>query len=119
VGTTVLEGEGGIVNVQAAYYCSSALIRNRQRTGEPVPDWLRQHHAQLDAEIRGLSRTRHHDDEIDCDLGESNQIGAREAAVLLGWSIRKVQRRKEDQGGRLVGGGLIFDRSAILESRPK
>ena len=105
--------------VRESLYCASELIRNRRRCGQPIPGWLLRHHAHLEREIRGLSRPRHQRDEIGCDLGESNQIGAREAAALLGWSIRKVQRRKEDLGGRLIGVSLVFDRSVVLEHARK
>jgi hypothetical protein len=105
--------------VREAYYCSAEVIRERRRCGQPIPQWLHRHHAELEREVHRLSRPRHQDDEIGCDLGESNQIGAREAAALLGWSIRKVQRRKEDLGGRLIGVSLVFDRSVVLEHARK
>jgi hypothetical protein len=106
------------IDVQAAYYCAANLVRRRQRTGEPIPNWLREHHARLDAQIRGLSRRGHGDDEIGPSSGQlavQNLIGTKDAAQLLSWSTKKVERHQDDLGGQLVSDRLIFDRTTVLE----
>jgi hypothetical protein len=117
VGATLHGAEsGGIVNVQAAYYCAAALIRSRRRTGEPIPDWLRQHHAQLDAEIRAsMSRSGH---ESACGQGQLRQeelISAREAAEILSISKRQAQRLACDLDGRIVGARWLFKKATVIE----
>jgi hypothetical protein len=108
----------GDVDTQAAYYCAASLVRRRTRTGEPIPAWLRQHHAGLDAEIRGMSRRGHEGGEIGPSSGQlevQTLIGTKEAARLLSWSTKKVERHRRGLGGQLVSGRLIFDRSKVLE----
>jgi hypothetical protein len=78
---------------------------------------VRRYHAGLEREIRALTPPRHRDVEIDRQQRqlEENLIGTEEAARLLNWSTRKVQRHKHDLGVRLIGDRLIFERSAVLE----
>ena len=39
-------------DLHAALYVAAEVIRSRQRTGQPVPTWLRRHFNRLDTEIR-------------------------------------------------------------------
>lgn len=67
-----------------------------------------------------MSRPRHCGDEIDQNTGqlkEKDLIATEEAARLLNWSVRKVQRHKDDLGGQLIGRGLVFDRSVVERRR--
>lgn len=100
--------------LKAAYYCCSEVMRSRQRTGQPIPSWLRQHYDQLDAEVR-LSQSRH---EFDCGGEQSepeNWITAKEAALMLGCSKRTVLRIAADLDGRMIGGRLLFEQSTVAE----
>jgi helix-turn-helix protein len=95
------------------YYCAAEVVRNRQLSGQPVPNWLKQHHSRLHAEV--LSCTRR---EIDCEADEVGQsahewFDSREVATMLLISPRQVQRLAGELGGRLVGGRWVFNRSAI------
>lgn len=103
-------------DLHAAYYCASALIRSRKRTGEPIPSWLRQHHARLDAEIRRMSRAGHESLSDTEELHPMDDlITAREAGEILGVSKRQTQRLAADLDGQIVGGRWLFSRSAVAE----
>lgn len=104
----------------ASLYLATEVIIERRRRGQPIPTWMSQYHAYLDAEIRGVSRSRHDSAEIDGNAGQSvqeNLIGASDVARILGWSVRKVQRRKADLGGVFIAGRLVFDRTQVLRTR--
>ena len=98
-------------HLHAAYYCAAAVIRSRRRNGTPIPDWLRTHYVVLDRQIRHpvSSQPRQH---TDCDSPHSDDldrfISAAQAAVILGWNTRQVQRRATDLDGRRVGGRWLF-----------
>lgn len=102
-------------DVAGAYYCAAALVRARQRTGEPIPQWLRQHYDRLDAQVR-VSRPGH---ESGSDTGQSEPdelISAREAAMIIGCSKRQVQRLASDlDGARIVDGRWLFRRDAVQD----
>jgi hypothetical protein len=116
------------VDASVAYYCVAAVIRGRQRTGEPIPEWLRRHFEQLDAVIRDgssdsaarASRSGHelsdHATQLECDGSTSSElIGAREAAEILGLSKRQVQRLAGDLDGQVVGGRWLYKRTIVCE----
>lgn len=100
--------------IRGAYYCCAEVLRNRRLSGQPVPAWLPTLYARLDAEVR-VSRARH---EIGCQLRELEDewIGTAEAAAILGWSQRRVQRRATDLGGQVVSGRWLF-RESLLKDR--
>ena len=103
--------------VRAAYYCASELLRSRRLGGRPIPLWLRRWHARLDAEVR-LSRTRQEFDGAPAELtAEDLWIGTPEAAALLGWSLRQVQRRAADLDGQMIAGRYMFRESAVRTYR--
>lgn len=101
-------------DVRAAYYCASEVLRSRRLRGQPVPPWLAALVGRLDDEVRA-SRTRQ---EI---VGEQPQlepkawIGSAEAAALLGWSRRQVQRRAADLDGSRIGGRWLFREAVVIE----
>jgi hypothetical protein len=99
------------------YHCAAEVVRSRQRTGQPIPEWLRRHYNRLDAEVR-VSQSRH---EIDCGVDDAaqsehpDQIGTREAATMLKLSKRQVQRLAGPLGGRIVGAAWVFNRDAVTD----
>lgn len=99
--------------LRAAYYCAAEVIRLRRLGGKPVPDWLRRHYSHLDAEVR-VSHTRQ-ESEGARTHSESTLIGTGEAADMLGWHIRKVQRLATDLGGHRVAGRLVFSSIEVHE----
>jgi hypothetical protein len=102
------------IDTQAAYHCAAAVIRSRQRTGAPIPEWLRRHYSRLDTQIRGLSESGHESGQSDCVAGQSNAtISAREAAAILECSKRQVQRLAADIGGEFICGRWLFKLAAV------
>lgn len=102
------------LTLKAAYYCCSEVLRSRERTGQPIPPWLRQHYNHLDAQIR-MSPPGH---ESDCARQQSDPqtwITAKEAATMLVCSTRHARRLAADLDGQLIGGRLLFDRVTIAE----
>ena len=100
--------------LRCAYYCAADTIRRRQLTGQPVPTWLRQHFADLDAAVR-LSRSGHETDTTAAQSETVELISAAQAAAIVGRSKRQVQRLAADLGGRIVGGRWLFDRTEVAE----
>jgi hypothetical protein len=82
-------------DARAAYYCAAEVMRTRQRTGEPIPDWLRRHFARLDADIR-VSESGHEFDSGTGQLEQKELITAREVSQMLGCSKRQAQRLASD-----------------------
>ena len=100
--------------LRCAYYCAAETIRRRQLTGQPVPTWLRQHFAEIDAALR-VSRSGHGTDNAAAELEPVELISAAQAAAIVGRSKRQVQRLAADLGGRIVGGRWLFDRTEVAE----
>lgn len=99
--------------LRANYYFCSAEIRRRIRTGQPIPDWMRRHHENLDTAIRSVAHTRH-EPEVDLtELGEDDRIGTAEVADMLSTSRRTAQRRADELGAVPIGKSLVFSRSTV------
>lgn len=98
-------------HLQASLYCAAELIRSHQRTSRPIPDWLRRHHARLDA----LSQLGQENDSDTEQLDDDKLITAREAAQMLGVSKRQCQRIAADLDGELIGGRWLFGRNAVVQ----
>jgi hypothetical protein len=123
VGAAVDEAEGGVVNehdrLRANLYCCAEVIRSRQRAGQPIPEWLRRHHAKLDSEFQ-TSALRH---ETGCASTKDGQLahvdwmGNADVARYLNLSTRQVQRLRKagELGGVQVSGGWIFSRTTVIE----
>jgi hypothetical protein len=101
-------------DIRAAYYCCAEVLRGRRLCGQPVPAWLRRLYDRLDAEVRA-SRSRQ---ENACQLPElepDEWISAQQAATILSWSKRHVQRRATDLDGRIIGGRWLFRREDVID----
>jgi hypothetical protein len=99
--------------IRAACYCASEVLRGRRLGGQPIPPWLRRLHQRLDTEVR-MSRTRQEFDDAPAELDTHDSwIGSPEAAALLGWSLRRVQRRASDLDGRIIAGRYVFRESVV------
>lgn len=101
-------------DIRGAYYCCAEVLRGRRLRGQPVPSWLRALYDRLDNEVRA-SRTRQESGSAEPELKPDEWIGTAQAAVLLGWSRRRVQRRAADLDGQIVGGRWLFRESAVVE----
>ena len=104
-------------DVRAAYHCAAAVIRTRQRSGQPIPRWFRAHFERIDAEIRRMSLCGH---EIDCAARQDGQsshadwISTADVARHLGLSPRQVQRLAPELDAQRVSGRLLFDRDKVI-----
>lgn len=101
-------------DVRAAYWCAAQVIRGRELHSHQVPPPVRALFDRLDAEVR-MSRARHESDSRTAQLGSDQLIGVNEAADILGWTKRKVQRHATDLDGKRVAGQWVFSRSAVIE----
>jgi len=99
-------------HLRASYYCAAALIRTRQRSGEPIPEWLRRHYRRLDA---AMSRPGHESGSDGEQLEDDTLITARETAELPGKSKRQCQRIAADLDGKIIGGRWLFSRAAVID----
>jgi hypothetical protein len=103
------------VRVRESLYCANALIAARRHCGQPIPEWLRQHHAQLTTEWR-MSESGHESHCGERQLEEHDElITTSEAAEILGMSRRQAQRLSADLGGRIVGATWVFSKSSVIE----
>lgn len=101
-------------DVRAAYTCVAEVVRRRVRCGEPVPAWLRAHYARLDVQVR-LSPPRQDPEGSGAESEE--WIGSSDAATLLGWTTRQVQRLAADLDGRIVAGRWMFRTDTVCAYR--
>jgi hypothetical protein len=101
--------------VRAVRYCAAEVLRMRRLGCIPIPQWLQELNNRLELEVKvRASRSRQ---ELDCpgaELESDKRIGAAEAAMILGWTKRTVQRRASDDG-EIVGGRWIFRQSTVIE----
>jgi hypothetical protein len=99
---------------RAAYYCAAEVVRERRRRGEPIPAWLRQHYAELDAAVRASMSQPGHESPVQPAQLEGEWITARQAADILRRSAKQVHRLRADLGAQLIGGRWLFRRTTVL-----
>ncbi len=93
------------------------LVEQWVRFGRPLPATVVRARGILDRTLTcAMSLQRQ---EFEADEGESNSdyIGVREAAGLLGVTRRTVQRNAIALGGQLVSGSWVFGRNEVEEIR--
>jgi hypothetical protein len=103
---------------RASLYCAAEVIRCRQLAGQPIPGWLRRHHARLKSEH--LPGSGH---EIACgddqlrQLSRDEWMGTADVSRHLGLSPRQVRRLGIERklGAQRVSGGWIFSRISVIE----
>jgi hypothetical protein len=103
------------VEVRQSFYCIGEELRARAAGKPPGPQpWLVKLARRYWLEV---SSTRQQFDGGRPELSheDDNPIGTVEAASILRWNIRKVQRRSDDLDGRKIGGRLVFSESAVRE----
>lgn len=101
-----------------AIWCCEQELQGRIRGERPggVQSWLSEHLRSLQLEL-AVSHERHaqRDRQSRC-VHEDEWISTRDAAAILGWSERTVQRRASDlEGQRLSPRKLVFRRSVVHE----
>ena len=101
-------------DLTAAYYVTAEVVRHRQRTGQPIPQWLSRHFDRLGAEVRA-SRLGHESDRAAGQSQQDKMITTREVAAILGCSKRQAQRLAAELDGFFVGGRWLFKRNSVIE----
>ncbi|MGQ4618447.1 hypothetical protein [Nocardia sp. R7R-8] len=98
------------IEIRAAYYCLSEMMRHRRRAGLPIPDSVRRLYDKLDWEIRfGTEPSFSPVAEI------PDAIGTDEAARILCMSKRYVRQIASDFDGVRISGTWHFSRRAVEE----
>lgn len=90
-----------------------AMIRDYAKAGRPTPRQVVALYRRIDQACEVSSRRQLEVVRRE-ELGES-RVGSRQAAALLGWNVRRVQRHVADLGGEMVGDRLIFDERAVRQ----
>lgn len=100
---------------RACYRLAAEAVRRKNLRREPIEAWLATLYDRLDIKVR-MSRARQ---ENGCPAAESevndSWIGSPEAAAILGWSKRQVQRCAPDLDGQIVAGRWLFRESLVKE----
>lgn len=97
-------------HLRAAIHCCKEVIKSRQMNGQPIPEWMRRHHANLNFRASQLG---HENSRREGQLKQDRLITAKEAADMLGCSKRQVQRIASDLDGSIVGGRWLFSYAAV------
>jgi hypothetical protein len=100
--------------VRQSFYCASEVLRARRRGAGPVLPWLVKLVRRYELEL-ATSRSRQDHAGGMQPLDHEKWIGTREAAAILGWTSRQVQRRAADLEGRKSSAGWIFLASNVIE----
>ncbi|MDT5348324.1 MAG: hypothetical protein QOH91_1611 [Mycobacterium sp.] len=95
-------------------YCCGEVARMRASLRKPVGLWLVKLIRRLELEV-AVSSSRHEWGCVDSESEHEDWIGTAEAARLLGWHQRQVQRRAADLNGRKVSGKLVFREGAVRD----
>jgi hypothetical protein len=107
------------VETRAAMYAVAQFRRAAVMGGRRVPPSVAALADRLDRELRfGLSPTRQENDSATRQLEPERPvelIGTKQAAEVLDWIPRRVQRHRADLDGRKVGGRLVFNASVVQE----
>lgn len=103
-------------HVRLALFCVGEELRARQAGKAPVLRWLHELVRALECELAvSQSRQPGGDEPTDSNRVMGDQVGTAEAARILGWSRRRVQRRAADLSGYPVAGRYLFDRDHIQQ----
>jgi len=104
-------------DLEAAYYAVAGFIRQCCLIGRIPPPEVRRVYKRLDSHIR-LSQGRHETGSTATAEASSNEetwIGSRQAALILGWSKRQVQRHATELGGQITSGRWLFRESEVID----
>jgi hypothetical protein len=96
-------------------YCCGQELRARAAGKRPgVQPWLVRLVRRWELEV-AVSSTRHEWDCPDSESDHDDRIGTAEAASILQWNVRRVQRRVADLDGRKLGRQLVFRESVVRD----
>jgi hypothetical protein len=99
-----------------ALWCAEQ-VRESRATGKRVPGPLLPWNSEIVSVLKAAvsSSTRQESACGESPLESDVWIGSKLAARLLGWDIRRLQRRAADFDGRKVGARWIFPESVVRE----
>jgi hypothetical protein len=98
--------------------CALEYRQARQRSNSPGRlDWIDQTVTELSTALAAVSPSRQSSKGDQEHLnGDEEQVGSREVAAMIGWNMRKVQRRADELGGdKRPDGRFVFRASAVRE----
>lgn len=104
-------------HLRLALWCANQELlfrRTGQRLQRPVLSWNAELVKSLELELSS-SRQDESDGVSLSDHEECIGIGTVEAARILGWGIRRVQRHAADLEGRKVSGKFVFPEAAVRD----
>ena len=97
--------------IRAAVFGIAEFRRARALAAKPIPNSIEMLWRRLDTHFRCPSRTRQ---QSDAQTGESETwIDSPTAARMLGWSLRRVQRRAGDLDAQRIAGRLAFPAKTV------
>ena len=104
---------------RAAYRLAADVVRAKNLHREPIEAWLTILYNRLETRIR-MSRARQETarGSAESDV-QDGWIGSPQAAAILGWSKRQVQRLASDLDGRIASGRWIFRESVVREYKER
>lgn len=95
--------------LRAALYASARLCREATIAGRPVPREVVELRDWAEREWRQPSPARQRIEAAEVELDANlRRVGTREAAHMLGWTTRRVQRHADMLDGQMVAGRLVF-----------
>jgi len=100
--------------LRAALWACSEAVRRRQIGGVSCPPQVLALRDRLNRAWVSSSRQQNGAALTDSTVCAQQQVGTREAAALLGWTERRVQRRAGLLRGQQVAGRWVFQRAEIL-----
>jgi hypothetical protein len=89
------------------------LVDHWLRFGRPLPASVSRARGVLDRAMSSAMSLQRQDFGPDDEESESEKLGSREVAELLGVTRRTVQRNAESLGGQQVSGSWVFDPNDI------
>lgn len=100
-----------------ALTCALEYRQTRKRSGQlGRTDWIDQTIRELEQEIPEVSRERQTGTgDRPASKHEDRTLTSAQVANMIGWHIKKVQRRYEELGGEKAGRVLVFRESIIRE----
>lgn len=105
--------------LRLALHCCNEELRARNRGKPPGPQsWLVGLVRALELEVVTMSRSRQDPMPVPPCSEHEELVGSREAATILGWTVRQVQRHAADlDAQKLPSGQLVFQRGIVNEYR--
>src|SRR5690242_8546211 len=96
-------------------YCCAEELRARTAGKSPGPQpWLARLIRHLELEL-AVSSSRQFESEDVAPLVCDDCVGSREAATILGWHGRLVQRRAAEFDGQHINGRLVFRARSVAD----